>query len=571
MADLFDRFGNKISVATTSELQSTGIENLVNVSVNNPLQGQYLVYNENLGVWGNLDVHDGIDLHDQTKAYSANEVVVKDNIIYAANDVIPADTAFSEGESGATWRVIGSTGGVVQPTVETIDGASGTVSLDVDDFNWFNVTPSGDVELEFNLTTQNEGRFDLVWENASSGTVTSGYAFGSATLGSQLDVSNEIDGTLYGVNVGGPNSEFIYAVGSDSSGNAKIAQYLMATPGDLSTATFLRDDVSPTFIGYFTVEFNSNGTKMFVTDTDSSFPGIHEWNLGTPWNLSSLAFQDSWGLAVEGGLTRSSSLLFAPDGLTIFVSDFSNPGIVYELDSGQPFDFGNITYSSVSYDLGVGSSRLSGLEFNSDGTKLFALADGTVHRFTLLTPYDLSTATNDNVTLSVDTSDFRFTADGINLYSADLASKTISQYSTSEQAPGPLAQLTFADTIDWSSGSEPALSTTDGAKDWFKFETKDGGTTWYGELYAGEAATVPATQAYVDDKITNWTSLSTRWDTEPALVSTIAEGDVYTYTLDGTTRYRLVPDPYSAENDAFYATFSGGVLSDLITKRNNPL
>lgn len=67
--------------------------------------------------------------------------------------------------------------------------------------------------------------------------------------------------------------------------------------------------------------------------------------------------------------------------------------------------------------------------------------------------------------------------------------------------------------------------------------------------------------------ILSWDYLACNWTTAPAQVGTVASGDVYSYTLGAVTRYRLVPSTYSAAQDAFYSTFSGGVLSGLITTR----
>jgi hypothetical protein len=64
-----------------------------------------------------------------------------------------------------------------------------------------------------------------------------------------------------------------------------------------------------------------------------------------------------------------------------------------------------------------------------------------------------------------------------------------------------------------------------------------------------------------------WTALATSWTTPPTLAATIAAGQVYAYPLGGTTRYRLVPSPYDAADDAFYTTFAGGILSGLIAAR----
>lgn len=71
--------------------------------------------------------------------------------------------------------------------------------------------------------------------------------------------------------------------------------------------------------------------------------------------------------------------------------------------------------------------------------------------------------------------------------------------------------------------------------------------------------------------ILSWDFLSCNWTTAPAQVGTATvstqPGAVYAYTLGGVTRYRFVPNAYSPALDAFYATYSGGVLGGLITSR----
>lgn len=66
--------------------------------------------------------------------------------------------------------------------------------------------------------------------------------------------------------------------------------------------------------------------------------------------------------------------------------------------------------------------------------------------------------------------------------------------------------------------------------------------------------------------IYNWMDLARGYKTTPTLLTTIVDGDVYEYVYNGTsgdvTYYRLVPS--GAADDAFYETFSGGILSNLI-------
>jgi hypothetical protein len=64
-----------------------------------------------------------------------------------------------------------------------------------------------------------------------------------------------------------------------------------------------------------------------------------------------------------------------------------------------------------------------------------------------------------------------------------------------------------------------------------------------------------------------WVDLVLRWDTQPAEIGATANGKVLAYTLSGTTRYRLIPDPYVFSEDAFYDSFVGGVLSGSVIRR----
>lgn len=69
--------------------------------------------------------------------------------------------------------------------------------------------------------------------------------------------------------------------------------------------------------------------------------------------------------------------------------------------------------------------------------------------------------------------------------------------------------------------------------------------------------------------ILDWMTLVRGYKTTPTLLQTIGGGEVYTYTFATTgtdkTYYRYIATDGS--EDAFYGTFSGGVLSNLITTK----
>ena len=62
-----------------------------------------------------------------------------------------------------------------------------------------------------------------------------------------------------------------------------------------------------------------------------------------------------------------------------------------------------------------------------------------------------------------------------------------------------------------------------------------------------------------------WIDYATGFSADPTLTQTIATGDVYTYTYSNGTLYRLVPS--GSEQDAFYSTFTGGVLGGLVAQK----
>lgn len=76
-------------------------------------------------------------------------------------------------------------------------------------------------------------------------------------------------------------------------------------------------------------------------------------------------------------------------------------------------------------------------------------------------------------------------------------------------------------------------------------------------------------QALIDasSSTTSWGYYKDHWSAIPTNLGAITGGNVWSYTLNGTTRYRFVPTAYDPTEDAFYTTFSGGILSGLIVTR----
>lgn len=79
-----------------------------------------------------------------------------------------------------------------------------------------------------------------------------------------------------------------------------------------------------------------------------------------------------------------------------------------------------------------------------------------------------------------------------------------------------------------------------------------------------DAGAVPVTPAASS---LNWIDYVSNWATEPTLVGTTTEGDVYSYGYATSTYYRLVPNDTSLEKDSFYENWNGSVLSNIVIER----
>lgn len=89
-----------------------------------------------------------------------------------------------------------------------------------------------------------------------------------------------------------------------------------------------------------------------------------------------------------------------------------------------------------------------------------------------------------------------------------------------------------------------------------------------GVLHKATAADIAALGGGASTAALDWLHLCTSWDTAPVnvgLATNPVSGDVYSYTLGGVTRYRLVPTTYTAGNDKFYTAFSAGACTGPIT------
>lgn len=186
---------------------------------------------------------------------------------------------------------------------------------------------------------------------------------------------------------------------------------------------------------------SENGTKAIVIDDNNS--RLIEYNFGTSYDLSTLT-SGAGTLDYSSQATDAYSCNFADNGNIIFIG--ADSGFIHKYNLSTPYAIGTATYDT-SQDMNslstLRSDVIKGIYFNSNGTKMFVGYGFTdyvdIGEYSLSTPYDPTSATEDDlVELFMQTTGsnlatqcgFDLSADGSNLFIAD-PSRIIYSYSLS--------------------------------------------------------------------------------------------------------------------------------------------
>ena len=176
--------------------------------------------------------------------------------------------------------------------------------------------------------------------------------------------------------------------------------------------------------------FNSDGTAIFVLDTKTT-ETIDKYSLTTAYDISTCSLVAGSPQDFGGGL-EMRSFAFSNDGNKIFIFDQkgnSNKHSIKQYSLSSSFDLSNpiltTDYIGHNSDLNSIEDFAQGLEFSSDGTKMFITGnkEDTILAFSLSNPFDLSAnVTYDGehiVTDVVELGAITFSSDGSKMIVAD--------------------------------------------------------------------------------------------------------------------------------------------------------
>lgn len=203
-----------------------------------------------------------------------------------------------------------------------------------------------------------------------------------------------------------------------------VFQYSAGTSWDITSITYdtvtmstTAEDSAPQGWGW-----KPDGTKFYVVGNTNQ--KIFQYDL-TAWDLSTAAYATK-SFSTAGFDTAPRGIAFKPDGSKCYITGDTNNKI-YQCTLSTPWDISTATYDSVS--IATPSTSPRSLFFNTDGTVLFVNEDSgnAVYRMVLSVAYDISTAVwvaNDQYMATTGTSPYGLyiKSDGLKLYVADLDS-----------------------------------------------------------------------------------------------------------------------------------------------------
>jgi len=179
--------------------------------------------------------------------------------------------------------------------------------------------------------------------------------------------------------------------------------------------------------------FNSAGTKMYVVGYSSDT--VFQYSLSTAFDVSTASY-DNVSLSVSSQDSDPNELCFNSTGTKMFILGQDN-GAVFQYSLSTGFDLSTASYDNVSFTLQANSYEL-GLAFSTNGTRFFVVnsSNDLVEQYSCSTGFDVSTASFDSKSFSVasqdgDPSALAFNGSGTKMYMLGYANDTVFQYGLS--------------------------------------------------------------------------------------------------------------------------------------------
>lgn len=183
--------------------------------------------------------------------------------------------------------------------------------------------------------------------------------------------------------------------GANSYTNGVIQQYELSSAHDMSTASLLRSltvNINTLTFQYCTgVEFRPDGTTMYVSGLTNSGNKLAQYNLSTPWDISTASLDGSISMPAMAGMRIQDT------GEHIFIVDVEDPDTIKKYQCTVNWDITSmfplpVQTANISIICQPNESSIRGFSFKDDGTKMYISGtdNNSVFVITLTNAWDIS-------------------------------------------------------------------------------------------------------------------------------------------------------------------------------------
>lgn len=207
-------------------------------------------------------------------------------------------------------------------------------------------------------------------------------------------------------------------------------------PQNISEASFSGKSISVRNESTFPTDLflSPDGTKMYVSGDSGDI--INQYTLSTAWDISTATF-DSVSFSVSGQETTITGVTFKPDGLKMYICGTSSDSI-HQYSLSSAWDISTASYDSKSLSVNAKETAVQAVRFFPDGLTVVVIGYGSrrLNEYTLSTAWDVSTGSffrRSPYTIAQDEypAAFEFNHNGTKAYIAGYGNNAIYQYSLS--------------------------------------------------------------------------------------------------------------------------------------------
>ena len=199
------------------------------------------------------------------------------------------------------------------------------------------------------------------------------------TKGFYQEVGTSYD--FYGIYLS-PIGDKMYVVETD---NSVIIEYNLSSSWEISTASYIQN-ISTLDIGVAHIYFKNDGSKLYQSSINSD--AIIQFTCSKAWNISSCT-SDNKNVSSKGNAPTGFSI--SPDGYTLLMIDRGTGyDKILQFSLTTPWDISTATYDDIN--LSTQSFVPEGLFVSSDGYHLYESddIDARIYKYNCLSSWDLS-------------------------------------------------------------------------------------------------------------------------------------------------------------------------------------